>query len=412
MDQVFIYPNWHVAVVHYPLGLLAAGLIIEVFSVFWRHSTVRQAGRWMMLIGAMASVPAVTLGLYAFRDVMAPGPIDDEATWHQAVKGSDWTTTQWEHVESHLWFEAGGSALAVLAVVVWLACSDLGRRRFYAPGLILLLIAMGLMSAGAWYAGEGVYRHRVAVQPATTEKAEAAPPSLEPAPATGTAEAASPSAPAADPVAVDAESEPDHHEAGPAGVERYIAPMELHLLLAGMTVAVALGAIGLTLRRWAVIHSMSIVAAVSAARMAEVPDYRLRPESAGRPVPEPRPTIPALPSIYPARVWLWALLLGLGTAAAGAWLTGDWQLTSVTHALRQGFSLTRAGRLPVHAVAGAVLLLLLFLGAVFTRVAPRHRVFTLLIVLVLVIAVAAQMWLGILLLFDSDQGPLTGFNAA
>ena len=43
--QRLIIPNYHVILVHYPLALLAMGLLIEIFSFLWRRSSARAAGR-------------------------------------------------------------------------------------------------------------------------------------------------------------------------------------------------------------------------------------------------------------------------------------------------------------------------------------------------------------------------------
>ena len=50
--------------------------------------------------------------------------------------------------------------------------------------------------------------------------------------------------------------------------------------------------------------------------------------------------------------------------------------------------------------------------ALVTRFAPRARIVLWLLLLVLVVIVAIQVWLGILLLFDTTTGPINSFNAA
>ena len=64
-----VNPNLHVVLVHFPLALLLAGLAIEVFSFMYRRSSFRAAGRCMILLGALASVPTALSGAYAFADV-------------------------------------------------------------------------------------------------------------------------------------------------------------------------------------------------------------------------------------------------------------------------------------------------------------------------------------------------------
>jgi hypothetical protein len=51
------------------------------------------------------------------------------------------------------------------------------------------------------------------------------------------------------------------------------------------------------------------------------------------------------------------------------------------------------------------------LSACFRICATRSRFWTGLFIALLLLAVTAQMWLGILLLFDSHHGPVTGFAA-
>src|SRR5690606_22379370 len=52
-----ISPNLHVVLMHTPLALLVIGTVIELFAFLWRESTFRTAGRWMILLGALAMIP-------------------------------------------------------------------------------------------------------------------------------------------------------------------------------------------------------------------------------------------------------------------------------------------------------------------------------------------------------------------
>jgi hypothetical protein len=40
MHDEFIHPNWHVILIHLPLGLLGVGVVIELLSFLWRRSGV------------------------------------------------------------------------------------------------------------------------------------------------------------------------------------------------------------------------------------------------------------------------------------------------------------------------------------------------------------------------------------
>ena len=53
MGNVFINPNFHVILVHLPLGVFLLGVLIELLSFMYRRSTLSVAGRWMVLLGAL-----------------------------------------------------------------------------------------------------------------------------------------------------------------------------------------------------------------------------------------------------------------------------------------------------------------------------------------------------------------------
>ena len=54
MAKEFINPNWHVILIHYPLGVFMLGLLLEVaFLIFRYQGAVRIAARWMIVLGAL-----------------------------------------------------------------------------------------------------------------------------------------------------------------------------------------------------------------------------------------------------------------------------------------------------------------------------------------------------------------------
>jgi hypothetical protein len=210
---------------------------------------------------------------------------------------------------------------------------------------------------------------------------------------------------------------------GPRNITYYIPPLQLHLLLAGATVTVALGAFAVTIRRWRVLRApVPLPGASEGSR--ELPEYRLRPDlrslEPAAPPADPRPGIAPIPQLFPARLWLWATIFGLATAAAGLWFTGDWKLTGgvqserplrlISAPLENRAALDQNGRLFAHVVFGVSIVVLLLLGATLTRTAPRHRGLTVIFMLLGVLAIAGQIWMGVLLLFDSEIGPMTRFN--
>src|SRR5678815_5910799 len=103
MPIEFINPNWHVILIHYPIGLLTIGLVVEIISCFKPKGGFRAAGRWMIAIGAVLAVPTLTSGLYAFRDTVSNDPIMLEQNWHEVAADSPWNDTQWEFMSRHIW---------------------------------------------------------------------------------------------------------------------------------------------------------------------------------------------------------------------------------------------------------------------------------------------------------------------
>ena len=63
MTGTLVQPNLHAVLVHFPLALLIVGVLVEILTlVFWnlRKSTIRIAGRWMLVLGILAAVPTLT----------------------------------------------------------------------------------------------------------------------------------------------------------------------------------------------------------------------------------------------------------------------------------------------------------------------------------------------------------------
>ena len=91
MVKEFVNPNLHVVLVHYPIGLLFAGVLIEAFSFLgWRRGGFRAAGRWMILLGALTGVPTALAGAYALVDVARQNlPADvASAQWKELAAAS------------------------------------------------------------------------------------------------------------------------------------------------------------------------------------------------------------------------------------------------------------------------------------------------------------------------------------
>lgn len=370
MSTEFIAPNWHVVLIHYPVALLTLGVLIELFSFFWRRSGFRAAGRWMLLLGTVLAVPAVLSGLYALNDVAQMGipEADRPMTWHAKAAASGLNDRTWHMLVVHLREMGISTGIALLVVVIWLACSDRWRKRLHIPLLIAMLLSVGLLFCGAWHSGEAVYRHSVGVQniynpPASTD------------------------------------------------VAYFLPPLQTHLLLAGLMVAVALVALGLSIR--AAVTYGTPIGPVADDRLEE---YAQRSGTDVTMAFTGRPQTPGMnqaPASAPAKVpsarfWLLAFVLGLLTAAAGIWFlaidsqTWDFQqLREIIHALPRRMA---------HVINGVSIVVLTLILSAIARWAPRKKFLLSIFAILLVAGVALQLWFGILLLFDGQQGELTRFN--
>lgn len=360
----FINPNWHVIFIHYPLALLLIGVLIELFSFLWRAGTLRVAGRWMILLGALSMAPALLSGIYALHDVvLMNNPADEYASWNERITASPITREQWDLLQRHVWLQVAATATALLTVVVYLGSSDRVREKLYYPMLVLLLISVGLMSSGAWFSGEAVYRHQVATGVSQTP-----------------------------------------HVDEPRGAAFFAPPIELHLTLAGFALAAVLGSIGLSYRTAAVALESNMLSQrpVDPNDPVDPLVRSLNPDALLRDIPH---TIPA------ARFWLLAALLLACTALAGAWYLAieseTWDVKSLWLNLSEDSEHLR--RL-VHVIGGLSLVVLALVMSGIARWAPHRRGWLSVVVALLVLVLTVQIYLGLLMLFDSPMGPIAGIN--
>jgi uncharacterized membrane protein len=370
----FINPAWHVMLVHFPLGLLVTGIVLEVF-VGRCCASLRSAARWMILLGALAAVPTVTSGIAAFHMAAVQSTsLTNEPTWTEVVAASSWKSEQWATMADHIKLTSIATGIFLIAVVIWLGCSDVRRRQLHGIFALIMLLGLVLVGAGAWHAGEAIFRQGVAVVPTAGSGSIWGPPGFS------------------------------------DKLLYFLPPLQLHLVLAGCAVAIAAAAIGVMLRRWS----------------QELPDM---PESGAAPVTgqdlsaalDPNHTSRSMsPSsggscgglreaCSPAGFWLLAAVLVIVTVVAGLWLFGPWRpadVKTILQADRSSGNLRRS----VHALLGSGILVLLLLLAILARWARDAKWIALLFTLLLGLAVAAQIGVGVLLTYDTEAGALTHFN--
>jgi uncharacterized membrane protein len=210
--EKFINPNYHVLLIHFPLGLVTIGILAEIISLFWKNLSLRSAARWMIVIGAFSSIITYSAGIYAFRDILH-SPANPDLTWKEIESQTNMSKEQLEFIDHHIDFNSAGMYTIIAAVFIAIAVSHTWFARLYWLFLLAAIGAELAFMAGAWYGGEAVYRLGAAVLPQTIRVSES-------------------------PVA--------------RGIEYYIQPLQSHIVVAGTTFAFGLAAFAFSIRRFCV----------------------------------------------------------------------------------------------------------------------------------------------------------------
>ena len=409
MSKEFINPNWHVILIHYPLGVFVLGMLIELFSFLYRRSAVRSVGRWMIVLGALSMIPTALSGLYALGNVVRmelPESMGDaDRPWNEVFAASQLNTEQREFLGRHAWSQAAATALAVVLVTIAIGCSDRMRRKLYAPIGLGLLLSLAVVTWGAYYGGEMVYRHGTGVL--RVQKKGTMPETSQPQPT---------------------ESAADEQAEQKAGLEKYVPPLQAHVVLAGLSVALAFGALGLSMRSIATADEPSVdedevppPEALTYGPMVVTPppDLLSTPTALRGPaddldvarslnpdadVTRPRRRTPA------PKAWVLAALVGMGASATGLWFlagpdeAGTWEFP------RLWAMISASPRRLFHVAAGGTLIGLPLFLALVMRVSRKPKFMLTVLGLLMVLAVALQVWLGILLMLDTPDGSIMRFN--
>lgn len=146
MDTL-IQPNLHPVFVHFVVGLLFTGAILQAVTAFlpsgarWR-SPLQSAGDWMLALGLIAAVGAVIAGFDAYYSV------DHDAASHAAMT----THRNW----------ALGASAVFLALGAWRFAER--KQAPGAPFAVASLAAAALLTVTAWWGGEVVFQHGVGVK--------------------------------------------------------------------------------------------------------------------------------------------------------------------------------------------------------------------------------------------------------
>jgi hypothetical protein len=319
----------------------------------------------MLLIGALSCIPAATSGLYAYYETvrhagMTDSPFTEPAqnAWYQLVRDAQdhLSLQQWNDLKHHIWRAVSGTILINLALLLYLGASDRLRKRLYFPLLLLLLFAIVVLMSGAWHAGESVFTRGTAQEPDATG------------------------------ISLDSH----HIDSALRGI---VPPLQFHVMLAGITVALALAALAMSIRALVMSSPPSTRPSRTRPPMPETHDTAY----ADSPIPErDLALIQPPPRLHVGRFWLLTTLLAVGTACAGLWVAGwNWEQ------LRPLFAQPRD---LAHMILGTAMVLLTIILAGATRWAARRKWLLGGLASLLLLIIGVQIWMGILLMYDGSDG--------
>lgn len=408
MPLRFINPNYHVILIHYPLGVFVLGVFLELFSIFWRRSSIRLAARWMIALGALLMLPSATSGIFALHDVRKQG-IDP---------------ARYEMLKSHVWLMGCATILAVACAVIGIGASNRWRRKLYFPLLAGVVAAWGLMVVGSWHGGETIYQQGTGVAIIKVNKVRDDDGNLvrdakgQPIYKTVYKKLPEPQK----------RSFKDYQDV----VNYYIGgDLQIHIITAGFAFAVAMGALGLSIRRLTSASSeesepepvllqrtATVGAAVGGHGAANAPRRVTDDISVLRSF-NPDVDIEAEPERLPVfRFWLLTAVVVIATAVLGYWVVAGQNYFNIDgwHSFRDSLVTNllpgqRVGRYKAHLALGCALLALALLCGTLAAFAPRRPVLLGIAGLLLVLVIAAQIWIGVLMTFDGE-GKLTHFKTS
>ena len=167
--------------------------------------------------------------------------------------------------------------------------------------------------------------------------------------------------------------------------------VQLHVLMAGLTMAAAVGAVGMAIR--------GAVAGRPAARReshdvayADSPAVQVRMTVIGE-------------RVAVGRYWLVGLAWAVVTAAVGLWVGTGWRAEALAALAGQARDLA-------HLILGGVIVMLMGVLACLGRWGRRRVGWLTVCAGLVLLCVAAQIWVGVLLLYDGSGGAgVTGFQA-
>jgi hypothetical protein len=259
------------------------------------------------------------------------------------------------------------------------------------PALILLILAVSIILRSAYNAGEMVYRTRIATMSETEayQQYQTWRQSLDSDKSSG-----------------------DRLDERNQYLNYLVDPLQVHVVGAGFVFALAAAALGMSLRKTALAHQAALAAS---AHQPVVDDGEIALAPSGRPAPPSVPIPPvALKPVPAGRFWMVTALLVLAALASGWFVIeydhSDYNFTNFTAIYRDQILPIAKGhyRMIAHLALGGSLLLLSILLAIASQ--TRSRLAVWFFGLLMIAAVAAQIGVGVLMLYDGDSGPILRFN--
>lgn len=150
-------PNIHPIIVHFPIALLVAGLVVDLVSLFVRQrSAVRDTATWLYCAGAASAILAYFTGLNGADAMLLPAQVTPLVDEH-----ADWAfRTTW-------FFAFFASARLAVSYILPPKPVVLGGA------FVLGLAGVGMLFETAEHGALLVYQHGLGVAAITTDDAEA-----------------------------------------------------------------------------------------------------------------------------------------------------------------------------------------------------------------------------------------------
>jgi uncharacterized membrane protein len=393
-----VNPNYHVILIHYPLGVFVLGVILELFSFLWRRSSVRVAARWMILLGALLSLPAATSGIAALIDVKSQGT---------------YSMDRYSFMRMHVILMSIGTALAVAFAVAALGASDRLRDGWLFRTIVLLglICAWGVMTWGSWYGGETIYQQGTAVA-LVKYRGKDAKTILRP-----------PAIPTISQAPMSADEKYQRYARFFVGGEK-----QVHIVFSGLALAIAFGALGLSIRRLTTLREMEadeIMLEQHEVSVVGGPPARVTDDVTVMRTLNPDAQVEAMERRVPvSRFWVLAVVATVITASLGYWIlekdrfaTAEGWHAFTHHVISYSAAVAGASADPsetnrrhfAHFVLTIGLVAVMIIMALLAIWAPRRPLVLTFFAALLVLMIAAQIWVGVLLSFD-EEGPLLHWN--